>query len=56
MIVTAQTPDIGSIYIELICIDFTKSAFNLNKRPMGHKAHRRKLFKSINTYDYRNVA
>ena len=23
-----------------------------NKRPMGHIAHRRKQFKSINTYDY----
>ena len=24
----------------------------LNKRPMGHIAHLRKEFKSINTYDY----
>ena len=24
----------------------------LNKRPMGHIAHLRKQFKSINTYDY----
>ena len=24
-----------------------------NKRPMGHIAHLRKQFKSINTYDYR---
>ena len=23
-----------------------------NKRPMGHIAHRRKVLKSINTYDY----
>ena len=27
-------------------------ANNLNKRPMGHIAHLRKQFKSINTYDY----
>ena len=25
---------------------------SLNKRPMGHIAHLRKQFKSINTYDY----
>ena len=25
---------------------------NLNKRPMGHIAHLRKPFKSINTHDY----
>ena len=25
---------------------------NINKRPMGHIAHLRKQFKSINTYDY----
>ena len=24
----------------------------INKRPMGHIAHLRKQFKSINTYDY----
>ena len=24
----------------------------MNKRPMGHIAHLRKQFKSINTYDY----
>ena len=27
----------------------------LNKRPMGHIAHLRKQFNSINTYDYHNV-
>ena len=26
-----------------------------NKRPMGHITHRRKQFKSINTYDYHNL-
>ena len=28
---------------------------NCNKRPMGHIAHPRKQFKSINTYDYHNI-
>ena len=27
----------------------------MNKGPMGHIAHLRKQFKSINTYDYHNV-
>ena len=25
---------------------------NQNKKPMGHIAHLRKMFKSMNTYDY----
>ena len=29
--------------------------FLMNKRPMGHIAHLRKQFKSINTYDNHNV-
>ena len=29
-----------------------KDFSNYNKRPMGHIAHLRKQFKSINTYDY----
>ena len=31
---------------------FPQELMNLNKRPMGHIAHLRKQFKSINTYDY----
>ena len=31
------------------------SLYNENKRPMGHIAHLRKQFKSINIYDYHNV-
>ena len=30
-------------------------AVNDNKRPMGHMAHPRNKFKSINTFDYHNV-
>ena len=28
------------------------TVFSINKRPMGHIAHLRKQFKSLNTYDY----
>ena len=31
---------------------FPKMKKKMNKRPMGHNAHLRKQFKSINTYDY----
>ena len=37
-------------YKQLLC-NCTESVNN-NKRPMGHIAHLRKQFKSINTYDY----
>ena len=45
---------------EILMCKFTLQYFKLmnfepallNKRPMGHIAHLRKQFKSINTYDY----
>ena len=33
-------------------IQYIKNHLLLNKRPMGHIAHLRKQFTSINTYDY----
>ena len=42
------------IYItpqKVVCYEIN-SRFLINKRPMGHIAHLRKQFKSINTYDY----
>ena len=39
------------IALKTICLKIAKS-YSLNKRPMGHIAHLRKQFKSINTYDY----
>ena len=36
----------------MFIFDIFTSEANLKKRPMGHIAHLRKQFKSINTYDY----
>ena len=38
-------------YLILNCYAY-RNPFKNNKRPMGHIAHLRKQFKSINTYDY----
>ena len=46
-----------SIKIQTDVLDHVNHSVNpliptMNKRPMGHIAHLRKQFKSINTYDY----
>ena len=48
---TIEKMCLRNIFI-LHCISNNSNKSNRNKRPMGHIAHLRKQFKSINTYDY----
>ena len=42
-----EPPELNKVHLK-----FQSAKVNTNKRPMGHIAHLRKQFKSINTYDY----
>ena len=45
--------EIGILFMQSITKTWLLYTWNDNKRPMGHMAHLRKQFKSINTYyDY----
>ena len=53
-----QSPEFFIVYNEIasfslfdLCLTCTQHE-NENKRPMGHIAHLKKQFKSINTYNY----
>ena len=42
--------NVAANFVRVLCGEGVK--YFSNKRPMGHIAHLRKQFKSINTYDY----
>ena len=46
-------PDLHNLFLHTV--KHVPLSINNNKRPMGHIAHLRKQFKSINTYDYHNA-